>query len=181
MCNYFGRLTALLDHELSVHEAADVVRHVRVCAECRSNLDRYKQVTGAFEAYCDATMALKMHWRVPRWAPVLLGAAAAVAALLLAYPRARVEQPPIHPSVAAATRADVLETAPAAIKRTHRRPVVRPARSQHTDLLPAELAVAIAIPAEAMFPPGAVPEGVNFIAELSIAADGSAQRLRLRP
>jgi hypothetical protein len=32
-----------------------------------------------------------------------------------------------------------------------------------------------------MFPPGAVPEGINFVAELSIAQDGSAQRLRLQP
>jgi hypothetical protein len=32
-----------------------------------------------------------------------------------------------------------------------------------------------------MFPPGAVPEGINFIAELSIGPDGSAERVRLRP
>jgi len=32
-----------------------------------------------------------------------------------------------------------------------------------------ETAVQIAIPAEAMFPPGAMPMGMNFIAELSIA------------
>jgi hypothetical protein len=181
MCNCFGKLIPWLDHELSVQEAADVKRHVRVCAECRSNLDRYKQVTGAFEAYCEAAMALKMHRRMPRWAPVLIGAVAAVAALLLAIPRDRVAQPPVHSSVIAATRAVVVETAPAAIKRTHRRHVVRPVRSRDTDLLPADLAIAIAIPAEAMFAPGAVPEGVNFIAELSIAADGSAKGIRLQP
>jgi hypothetical protein len=32
-----------------------------------------------------------------------------------------------------------------------------------------------------MFPPGAVPEGVNFTADFSIAADGSAAPLRLQP
>lgn len=46
---------------------------------------------------------------------------------------------------------------------------------------PAEPAIQIAIPAAAMFPPGAVPEGLTFIADVTIAADGSAQRLRLRP
>jgi hypothetical protein len=46
---------------------------------------------------------------------------------------------------------------------------------------PTEPAIQIIIPAEAMFPPGAVPEGINFIAELDIASDGSAQGLRLQP
>src|ERR1700730_9131767 len=99
MCNFSGTLIAWLDHELSVHEAADVERHIQVCAECRSDLDRYKQVTSAFEAYCDAAMTLKIDRRVPRWAPVLFGAAAA-AALFLAFPRGPVEQPPVHYSVA---------------------------------------------------------------------------------
>jgi hypothetical protein len=41
--------------------------------------------------------------------------------------------------------------------------------------------IEIAIPAEAIFPPGAVPEGFQFVADVSIGADGSAQSLRLRP
>jgi hypothetical protein len=40
--------------------------------------------------------------------------------------------------------------------------------------------VQIAIPAEAMFPPGAMPKGLNFVAELSIAPDGSVKQVRLR-
>ena len=44
-----------------------------------------------------------------------------------------------------------------------------------------EPAIQIAIPAEAMFPPGAVPEGVNFVADVSIGADGRVEQLRLRP
>jgi hypothetical protein len=32
-----------------------------------------------------------------------------------------------------------------------------------------------------MFAPGAIPEGMNFVAELSIGPDGSVERLRLRP
>lgn len=47
--------------------------------------------------------------------------------------------------------------------------------------LPAEAVVEIAIPADDMFPPGAVPAGMNFVAEMTIAADGSAARLQVRP
>ena len=46
---------------------------------------------------------------------------------------------------------------------------------------PAGPAIQIAIPGQAIFPPGALPEGINFVADVSIAADGSAQRLRLQP
>jgi hypothetical protein len=42
-------------------------------------------------------------------------------------------------------------------------------------------AIRIAIPADEIFPPGAVPEGVAYIANLSLAADGSVQGLRLQP
>jgi hypothetical protein len=45
---------------------------------------------------------------------------------------------------------------------------------------PMDTAIQIAIPAEAMFPPGAMPAGVNFIADLRIAPDGSVQQVRLR-
>jgi Putative zinc-finger len=52
---------------------------------------------------------------------------------------------------------------------------------QNDDWQFAQPAIQIAIPAEAMFPPGAVPEGVNFTADLTISADGSAQGLVLEP
>lgn len=46
---------------------------------------------------------------------------------------------------------------------------------------PSEPTIEIAIPASAMFPPGAVPPGMSFTAELTIAADGSPEQLGLRP
>jgi hypothetical protein len=46
---------------------------------------------------------------------------------------------------------------------------------------PSEPAVEIIIPAEAMYPPGAVPAGFSFIADVSFAADGSPHALRLWP
>jgi hypothetical protein len=53
--------------------------------------------------------------------------------------------------------------------------------AQNANWILGQAAVEIAIPAEAMFAPGAVPQGVSFSAELVIAPDGSAQQLRLRP
>lgn len=46
---------------------------------------------------------------------------------------------------------------------------------------PAEPPIEIAIPADAIFPPGAVPPGISFTADLTISADGSPERLGLRP
>ena len=74
-----------------------------------------------------------------------------------------------HPAAVAGTQA---ATAPAASARNS---------ANVASWTPAEPAIQIAIPAAAMFPPGAVPDGLTFIADVTIAADGSAQRLRLRP
>jgi anti-sigma factor RsiW len=182
MCDFSGSLISWLDHELPANEAADVERHVEACTECRSRLDAYKRVSGAFDAYYEAAMASNVRARLPLWASVLSGAAAAAAvALFLTFSRAHVRPLPPRPSAEAAPPAIVLSTAATPIKKVHRQRAVAPAQSQNADWLPGEPAIRIAIPAEAMFPPGAIPEGVNFIADVSIAADGSAQRLRLRP
>jgi hypothetical protein len=69
------------------------------------------------------------------------------------------------------------ETAPASQMGSGNRDVDR---AQNMNWAP-EPAVQIGIPAEAMFAPGAVPQGVSFSAELRLAADGSAHELRLQP
>jgi len=53
--------------------------------------------------------------------------------------------------------------------------------SEDSEWLEPEPAVEIAIPADAIFPPGAIPENVGFTADVTIAPDGSAQQIRLRP
>ena len=168
-------------------------------AECRSGVDAYKRVSGEFDAYCDAAIASSVRRGVPRWAPVVsaAGAVAALVALFLAMPRTRVEPPAFHAQQAevAASPAIVAAAAPASvsptIQRVHRRQVIAPAQIQNANaapvqnqnayFLPDEPMIQIAIPADEMFPPGAVPEGMHFVADLTIAADGSAERLRLRP
>src|ERR1700730_13583460 len=121
MCDFQVRLIAWLDHELAQGEAAEVGHHVQGCRECRSELAAYEQVTKTFDAYCDAAMAAKTHRRVSRWVPALSGALVAVAVLLLAFPRAPVEPPPVQVPTAAPTSVAVLAPGPAPRKRVHRR------------------------------------------------------------
>jgi hypothetical protein len=155
-------------------------------------------VSSEFDAYCDEAVAPNAHRNVPRWMPAVAaaGAVAALVALFLALPRTRVERPAFHPRqvAGAASPAVVKEALPAAvspIRRVHRRQAVATvktqndittlAQNQNTYILPDEPVIQIAISADEMFPPGAVPEGMHFAADLTIAADGSAERLRLRP
>jgi Putative zinc-finger len=60
-------------------------------------------------------------------------------------------------------------------------PTSEPSPRQSADAFPAEPPIQIDIPADAMFPPGAFPPGMTFSADLTISADGSPERLRLRP
>jgi hypothetical protein len=181
MCDE-AKLIAWLDRELSSDEAADADRHIKGCRECRGRLATYKRVSETFDVYCDAVMAAKTRRRLPRWVPVLASAVVAAAVIFLAFPRRRVEPPPVlTPTVAAASVPVSTPHAaePAPRKTIHRR-AVPPVPERAAKWQATETAVQIAIPAEAMFPPGAMPKGMNFIAELSIAPDGSVKQVRLR-
>jgi anti-sigma factor RsiW len=190
MCDYSGRLIAWLDQELPEDAAADLEQHVRACTECRSEFDSYRRASRAFDAYCDAVCdsarnsakSSQAPLRLPRWIAVLSGAGAAAAvALLVMLPHRTLERPRPDQQAAATTSTVLPEPAPGAInritpiKRTREKHAVAPVQSQNTVWAPAEPGFEIAIPAEAMFPPGAVPEGVNFIADVSIAAAGLLQ------
>src|SRR5271169_1536872 len=179
MCDFSGRLVAWMDRELPDNEAADAERHVRDCSECRTRVDTYKQVSRVFVAHCDAVMEATTHRR-PRWVPVLASAAAA-AMLFLVFQPASVKQIPVRPPEADASPAIILETAPKPVKTVHRRGGIAPAKTPNANWSLPETAIQIAIPVEAMFPPGAVPEGITLIADVSMAADGSVQGLRLQP
>ena len=180
MCDFSGRWVAWMDRELPDNEAADVERHVRDCSECRRRVDAYKQVSRAFVAHCDAVMDGTTRRR-PRWVPVLAGATAAATVLFLVFQPASVKQIPVRPPVADASPAIILETAPKPVKPVHRRRGIAPAKTPNANWALPETPIQIAIPVEAMFPPGAVPEGITLIADVSMAADGSVQGLRLQP
>src|SRR5260370_42656022 len=131
-------------------------------------------------------MGAKTSRRLKYWVP-LLASAAAAAVLLLVLQSITVKQMPVRPRIADAapvavveTETSETETAPRPVKQVHRRHVITPMKTSNANWALAEPAIQIAIPVEAMFPPGAVPEGITFIADLSISADGSIQGLRLQ-
>lgn len=209
MCDFSGKLMPWLDHELPADDAADVVRHLQLCLECRGRVEAYRQLSGAFDGYCDAycdeIMALRPRRKLSRRTLTVAGTtalAAAMAALFLLAPRARVQLSPVRAPAPVGSAAIVSQPAPPVqaaqaapprasvkalprLKRSKGAEQIRHAapqpRAQATNWLPPEPAVEIAIPADAIFPPGAVPEGVSFTADVTIAPDGSAQQIRLRP
>jgi Putative zinc-finger len=198
MCEFSGKLIAWLDRELPAEDAANVEQHLESCVGCRSSVEAYRRVTTTFDqycdAYCEAAMASvsggKRRRRVlTAWEAAGL-AAAAIAALFLFVARAHVQLSPggltapvagtsrAHPNLAADGRQD---GRPMNISDTQTGQASASAQSYDSSGFPAGPAVEIAIPADAILPPGAVPEGVSFAADVTIAPDGSAQQIRLRP
>ncbi len=199
MCECSRKLIARMDRELPEAEAREVERHLATCSECRDRVAAYKTVSSELDAYCDAALAASARRGMPRWAPAACVAAAVVAgvALFVALPRTRVSPPAFHqPSqtAVAALPAAGPEEVPSVASRL---PKVHPrraaataqlpngnrglAQTQDASFLPNGPAIEIAFPADDMFPPGAVPEGMHFVADVTIGPDGSAERLRLRP
>jgi len=188
MCEFSEKLIAHLDGELAAGEAAEVERHVGACAECCSRLRTYERLSHCVEAYCDAKLDASTPRTVMPGKSVLLGAGAAavvaMVALLVVVPRLRdVPRSTVIPR-AEAPAIVVAQTAHATVapvKKTHRRAAAAPAQVRETNWLPAEPAIRIAIPAEALLPPGAVPAGVTFVADVRIAPDGSARQMIVWP
>jgi anti-sigma factor RsiW len=206
MCEYSGKLIAWLDCELPAQEAAEVERHLTGCSECRSDAATYQRVSGEIDAYCDAAIASDEPRGVLRWAPLAsaVGGVAALVVLFLVIPRTHVLPHGVHDPQATAqadsqtaiasslvARAAEAPGSVSSMQNTHRRHSAMrnsirkanpaPAQNQNADLQFREPVIQISIPADEMFPPGAVPEGMHFVADLTIGPDGSAERLRLRP
>lgn len=202
MCDFSGKLIAWIDAELSPEETAETARHLEACAECRSRADLYKRVSGEFAAFCDAQVSTVTPRGSNHWATAAsaAGAIAALLACFLLWPRpSRKPDSFDFPAAGLATSAVVMETSKPTpgvpvgkIDRRAKAPrvptVAQPEEARVTRLpgqdayfaRPDEPVVEIAIPAEEMFPPGAVPQGMNFVADVAIAADGSADRVQLR-
>jgi anti-sigma factor RsiW len=190
MCEFSGKLITHLDGEMAAGEAAEVERHVGNCAECCSRLRSYERLSHCVEAYCDAKLDASAPRAVMPGKSVLLGVGAAavvaIVALFVVVPRMRDVSRPAVISRAEAPAIVVAQTAhatvaPAPVKKTHRHPAAAPAQVRETNWLPAEPAIRIAIPAEAVLPPGAVPAGVTFVADVRIAPDGSARQMIVWP
>jgi len=182
MCEASEILMAWLDGELEESGAAEMEQHLRECAPCREQAGAYRRAAEAFGAYCDAycerSLSAKARPQVRPWLPIakwVAGIAAAVVAFFLLLLGAPMSQSP------ARTAAAVEVAAPAGTQGLQRGAGTILAGESTTSPSPEEAAVEITIPADAIFPPGAVPPGVAFSADVMIAPDGSAQEIRLRP
>jgi anti-sigma factor RsiW len=187
MCDYSGKLIAWMDGELPDDEAAAVDRHLGGCSECRERVETYRGVSGAFAAYCASAMEATTRRRWPQWAPVLAGAAAAV--VLAVVFQTTVFHSASKPT---AVQRDVADASPVSLDETVQQPLERVHRpysvarrktlrqTRQANWVSAEPTIQITIPAEAMFAPGAVPEGTTFIADLRMAPDGALQGISLQ-
>lgn len=200
MCDFSGNWVAWLDGELSFEEAERARVHLEGCSECRSRVNAYRQVTLELDAACDEGMASGARPHLRRWTAMIsaTSAIAAVVALLILMPRAPVRHPiaasdeGLAPIPTASPRAEQLPLTARRVEKTRRagsataplqvRNLSRlPNQGENEYAPPNEPVIEISIPAEEMFPPGAVPAGMGFAADLAIAADGSPDRLRLQP
>jgi Putative zinc-finger len=170
MCNYSGRLIAWLDGELPETEAVNVAWHVRQCRECRRAADSYQEISGAFLDCYSAAMPVRRlpGYEPPRYVKWIAAAAGIAAAILVAavlFARPRPQALPA-PQVAAAHPPNfAFEKTPPRIvaARVNHMRAPQPVRRQWVAVEPT---VEIALPADALFPPGAVPPGFSYIADI---------------
>ena len=171
MCEYSGKLIAWLDHELPDGEATNVEWHVGQCAECRKSVSAYEEVSGAFlacyEASCsERAVAARPRRKMALWVWSGVAAAAVVlAAILFTQPPAeklsvRLPSAPHAPAIAFEK---LVPPAPVVAFRPRRAAAAAPI---HAPWNAGEPMVQVVLPADALFPPGAVPEGFSFIADV---------------
>ncbi|PWT80709.1 MAG: hypothetical protein C5B57_11795 [Blastocatellia bacterium] len=185
MCDGTQRLVAWIDDELSEDEAAKVSQHVQACAECQRRVRVYQDVSRTFATYCEQRMqaATDRLWPVALAMTAGLAAAAAIALFFL-FPRERIALLPVeHPLIGVASiPAEVIAGPRDPLQRRGRqRSVARPIPRHDIDVSAEESPIQITIPVDAVLPPGAAPDGINMFAEVSLAADGSVQRVTLHP
>jgi anti-sigma factor RsiW len=172
-----------MDGELAAGEAAAAEQHLEECEACRERLAQYKNVSKTVASYCDAVFMTATKRVVPIWVPVLAGAAMLAGAGMLFFMSVPKRLEPIalaRVPVLSATTVPYQSPGKAALPKTtqHQHRIAPVARK----MAPHQQGerVQIAIPAEAIFAPGTVPEGMTVIAEMRIAPDGSVQDIRIR-
>ncbi len=184
MCEFSRNLISWLDKELDSEEAVRMDQHVAACRQCQKLAGVYQEASRAFGLFAEGidTRAAKPARKRTAMALLAGGLAAAVIAGLLVMPRHPVDaQPRIEvftpPAPAAALQAQPVPSIAVASRPRAVRRMPQPAQTW----MPAQPTIQISIPSDALFPPGAVPEGFAFAADLRLAADGSPAELALRP
>lgn len=185
MCNLNLPLVAWIDSELPASEADAVEKHLQACAECRASVAAFTDTGHDFAAYyagATHTSLTKPDRRMPRWVPIVAAiAAAAAVALLASLPRTANSAPSVSQvALEAAPAVGVEATSSQPLPPNHRVHAAVHRKTQAVNWTMSGPAIEIAIPADSIFPPGAVPEGVSYVANLTLA-DGSVQAIRLQP
>jgi hypothetical protein len=168
MCEHSGKLIAWLDQELPDQEATNVEWHVRHCAECRKAVSAYEEVSGAFLVCYEAAMVARprsrMKWRI------VGGVAAALAILALVLiaqqQQTQLEKLSVRLPSPAHAPAIAFEKSASPAPAVAVRPRPTAPEPMHSQWMAEEPVVEVALPADALFPPGAVPQGFSFIAEV---------------
>ena len=182
MCEYENRLIAWIDNELEADASRELEHHLEMCPGCSGKIREYREVSRAFAAYHASPHAKKSRLALP-WAAAGAIGTAAIAAAILWMLRVPVEHLPLPAPKIAKPPAIAFETGWHAPLGT-----VRPRAVAQRHAIPRQPAwpgmepfVEIAIPGDAIFAPGALPPGMSFAADLSIASDGSPRVLRVQP
>jgi anti-sigma factor RsiW len=187
MCEFSSKLIAWLDQELPEAEAAAMDQHVPICRECRAQADAFREVSHAFAAYTRAVPSFAAHSSRFRWLVPAAIAAAVFAVFLLSPRRPPIIQPGVQQPAEAVSPLPAVVSRKAPVAVLHPR-ALRPVKKQPAANLqqgarwqPAEPALQVMIPADALFLPGTLPEGVGFVADLRLAAAGSPGGIASRP
>jgi hypothetical protein len=181
MCEFSRKLIAWIDGELAGPDALAVERHVECCAECQIETEKYKKIGLALRAYCDAAVGSKLRRPRRRWIPVVAGAIAAGVLVVALVPRRPAVERIVAPQFNFRPPAIAWERTPVIIRKAPARRVQRTEPAQAADWRPVQPEIRIAIPADAMFAPGALPEGFHFVTDVRVAADGSPAWIRFEP
>lgn len=203
MCEYSKRLIAWMDGELAESEAAEIEQHVRACPACGKCVSACEEVCHEFAAYYAAFTQIRPvapSQKASSWVPIAASiAAVALVAAIAFVPRSTKQVLTLQQAAAIPSTVETSPIAETAAPRSqpaaedpylsHRQKATRVGHPRHTTKLEStkakwamiEPAIQIAIPADAMFPPGAVPEGVTYFANVSLGADGSVRGIQLQP
>ena len=188
-----GECTNLLISYKGASEAFDVYCEATFAAETRRRSSRWLPASvaaGMAAAAVIAAFSISPHQRVaqlPRYASSPAEAPHVAAQPAQTTALASKPADATHPNASANNRAPRKYVAAAVPHEriialgTGSRAHVQSSQARNLGTFLPEPHVEIAIPADAMFPPGAAPPGMSFAADLTISADGSAERLGLRP
>jgi len=163
MCEFSGNLIAWMDGELLDGQAAKIEEHLAGCPECQEAVIAYREVSDGFLDCYAAEIARERPKVRYRAAASVAGVAAAIVLAFVLWPRSverlALRQPPPPPAPATAFARPARQVA-----RSLHGPRLKPVPRR--EWIVEAPTVEVALPAEALFPPGAVPPGFSFIADV---------------